>query len=238
MSWLQKLQAAYGNKPQATQQPSKTGEMPNTGNPAEGATPTAGVAPTTQNPLDFYASLQQNTGNPGTPAPQFNIPTETISKAAQQLNFANSIPPEALAKLQAGDLSALSDVLNSVGRSAYQAAIEHSTAVTGSFIDQRFQHEQGLLDGRISSKLVTSNLTSIKNLHPVAQGMFKDTVDRLRTQYPGASQEELESASWEIFQDMSGQFDRNGQQQQQQAEAEVIDYDVMGGFADPASPTQ
>ncbi len=226
MSWLQKLQQAYGAKP--TQEPIKpdaNGNMPNTQSKPE---PVQAL-----NPLDFYGQINQNSSNPAKPAPAFNIPSETIKTAASKLSFVDSIPQDAMAKLQAGDLSVLPDVLNAVGRTAYQTALEHGTAVTGQFLDTRFQHESEAIDSRISSKLVSSNLKSIESLHPVAQGMFRDAVEGLRQQYPGASQAELESAGWEIFQDMSGQFNRDGQLARQAEVAAEVDYDKMGGFAGP-----
>lgn len=234
MKWLQKLQQAYGSQPTAQPiKPDANGNMPNATHPAQ---PTP--APVQElNPLDLYGQLSQNSINPGKPAPAFTIPTETIQAAASKLNFLGGIPQDAMAKLQAGDLSALPDVLNAVGRQAYQTAVEHQTAVTGQFLDTRFQHEQEAMDNRMSGKLVASNLKSIEHLHPVAQGMFKQTVEGLRQQYPGASQAELENAGWEIFQDMSGQFDRNGQQAQQQQAAVEVDYDAMGGFGGDESST-
>ena len=230
MSFLTKL-ASYA-KPSSTS--TTEGKDPAKLEPISNAPTSA-----TQNPLDLYGALQQNSGNGSKTAPEFAIPSETIQKAAGQLDFVKSIPQDAMSKLQAGDLSALGEVLNAVGRNAYSMAMEHGIAVTGKHIGDRMAFESEGFDERISTKLTTSNVKSIESLHPNAQSMFKDTLVKLRKEYPGASQEELEGATWEIFQEFSGQFNKDGKQQEQQQKAQEVSYDDMAGYgAEGSTPTQ
>lgn len=196
-----------------------------------------GLQPAPQAPsgLDFFARLVQNNGagSNATAAPTFSIPQETLQQASSQLDFTQGIPPEAVQRLQGGDWTALTEILNHVGRTGYQAAMTHSMALTNRFVDDRLQHEAGTLDQRIGHRLATSNLPSIAELNPIAQTMFRDTMTHLQTAYPGASQAQLEQQAWTLMEDLGKQFDRTGRQQQQQQRAAEPDWDAYGGFTQP-----
>lgn len=233
MKFLQKLQTTFGPKPaqQAIVKPSTTGEMPNSEGTGGGKTPTAAPSPVSENPLDFYFQSRNNSSTTAKPgAPEFNIPTETIQGAASKLDFTGGISQEAMAKLQAGDFSVMPEILNAVGRNAYQTGIEHNVAITNKYVSDRLQYEQGVVDDRIGSRMVQGGLRSTAGLSPAAQKMFGDTVETLRQQYPGASIEDLEGAAMEIHQDMAQQFNFSGKAQEQAVAAQEVDYDQMGGY--------
>ena len=226
MNFLQKLQQmATGNKPAVE----PTGQLPNQQQQQQQQQP-INQPPKYENPLDLYGALGQNNASSTKTAPEFNIPAEKIGEVAGKIDFAKSIPQDAMAKLQAGDMNALVEIVSAVGRTAYASAMEHSQAVTGRYINDRMAFEQEGFDQRVNSHLVTSNVKSISSLHPQAQAMFKDTLRKLQAQYPGASPEDLEGAAWEIHENMASQFNRNQQAQQEQSKPAEYDYDSMAGY--------
>lgn len=236
MSFLKKLQEQFRSQP-ANAQPSQPTNPTQTAQPTNGAPASQGQA-TFENPLDFYGHLSQNTPTSTKTAPEFAIPSETIQKAAGSLDFAKSVPQDIIAKLQAGDMSAFAEALNIVGRQAYASAIEHSSALTNKFVGDRLAFESEGFDQRISSKLVTSGVKSIDSLHPQAQSMFRDNMERLRQQYPSATQQDLEGATWELMESLGKQFTRNDPaQQQQQQSNKVVDYDALAGYEPEQAPS-
>lgn len=183
--------------------------------------------------LDLFASLVQNNGAgqaTAAQAPSFTLPTETLQQASSKLDFAQGIPPEAIQRLQAGDMTALTEILNHTGRQAYQHAMTHSMALTDRFVSDRFQYESGLLDDRIGQRMATSNLQSVQELHPVAQNMFREAMRELQKGNPNATQAQLEAQAWTFLEEFGQQFNRTGRQQQQQQQAAQTNWDAYGGF--------
>lgn len=198
------------------------------GNPAGMQTPTQS---TPKSGLDMFAELMQNDNSKGSSnqPSSLNIPQDTISKVADSLNFSDSIPPEAMQKLQSGDLSALPEILNSVAKQVYSQAMQHSTGVTDKYLAGRFEQERsfGEQQARVSS--VTSNM-NISDLPPVAQDMFKNTAKAVAQKYPDLNSKQVEEQVWSMMQDMSDKFNRNKMQQDKQKQTQEVNYDDFGGF--------
>lgn len=226
-SFLQKLQAMATGKQPATVEPA--GQLPNQQQQQQQQQPNI-QQPQYENPLDLYSALSQNNASSTKTAPEFTIPQETIGKVSGQLDFTKSIPQDVMTRLQSGDQTALLEAFNFLGRAVYGTTMEHGVAVTGKHLNDRFAFEQEGFDARVNSHLTTSNVKSISSLHPQAQAMFKDTMRKLQAQYPGASQEDIEGAAWEIQESLASQFNRSQQQAQQEQKPQEYDYDSMAGY--------
>lgn len=237
MSWLNNLfagqapaaQAAPTQQPQATQvhQPS-----PEATQQAQQQTNGATVntqANVPQNPLDLFMQLGQNNGNGQQgQAPQFDIPQDTLATVAKQLDYSKAIPQEALQKLQSGDMSALGDILNSALQAQYMTMMQQMPKLTQAYVDNRISHDRQSFQSDVRSQVVENSL-NIKDLHPVAQTMFRDTAKKLAAQYPDANPKEIETQTWQLMETLGSQFNRTAQTQQQAQKASEVNWDEFIG---------
>lgn len=187
--------------------------------------------------LDYLRELFDNkpANGQGKQAPRLQLTAEQIGGVAQKHDFSSAVPQEALQKLQSGDMSALGDILNSVGRQIYQQAMQDATYLTDHYVDSRVGHENESFDARVARSMSTSNIQGINDLHPVAQNMLKQTISQMREFNPQASQSELEAQAWQMLQSLGSQFDREGRAKQQRAQQAEPDWDEYGGFAKDAN---
>lgn len=245
MSFLQGLFAKQASAAPATQptQPVNTNVANPTGSPhiqvptnqPEGnnqniPNPTGAPNPTKDfNPLDALGILQQNTNTDLGQAPSLNISPEALSEAASKIDFGKLIPQDAMQRLQdgmqQGDLSALPELLTSVMRNSWQMGIQHNSALVDKYVKDSTAYQQTSTQQSVREQVLTSQLPSVKDLHPVAKNMFIDTAKRLSRQYPEASPAEIESEVWTIMKSFSGELDVDKKQQTQQARASEIDWD-------------
>lgn len=164
-------------------------------------------------------------------APRLQLNGEQIGKVAAGHDYSSLVTPEAMAKLQAGDMSALGEMFNSLGRQVYQQAMQDATYLTDGFVDKRFSHADSQFEQRVARTTSTQNVQGINDLHPMAKNMLLSTVAQLREANPQAPQSELEAEAWELLHSLGNQFDRKGRQQQKQAQAAETDWDEVLGPA-------
>lgn len=240
MSWLNSLFS--GTAPQQTQQPAPTGQPP-AANPgvetpqngpaaqqvAANVQQTTQTAQTSANPLDILSVLGQNNANSQTSqAPSLSIPQDTLSKIAQSIDYSKAIPQEALQQLQQGDMSALGTILNSALQQQYVTLMEHQSAITNKFVQDRLAHEQGNLQQAMRGNIVDSSL-NIQDLHPTAQAMFRDVAKGFARQYPEATPQDIEQRTWEVMENLGNQFNRTQKQQAKAQTAAEVDWDKYLG---------
>lgn len=219
-------QAPAASTPEPQQQQQQTAPATQ----GEGQQTTQQQQAPSQNPLDSWKSLfdnkdTQDSNNP----PSMRIPQAKLGEIAQTLDFSQSIPPEALARLQEGDFSALGDVLNSVARNAYMQALDHSTGVTEHYLNTRLQSERDTFNTQARVSTVESQL-NVSDLDPVAQDMFRETARRVSVSNPTLNAKQVEEQTWSMMQAFSNQFNREGKQVAANKPKEV-DYDQLGGWS-------
>lgn len=209
------------------------GAQPTTGAPAEAVAQPGATDPIPPTGLDLFAQLVQNNGTAPTAgaAPSFNITPETLQAATAKMDFLQGAPADAMAKIQAGDMTGLLELIQYSAKSSYQSALTHNMALTDKFVNDRLAHDQPEIDKRIARGLATSDLQTIEDLHPVAQDMFKQTMVSLQNKFPQATRAQLEGQAWKMMEEFGKQFDRTGRQQQQKADAAAPNWDAYGGFA-------
>ena len=212
--------------------PNTNGAQPMPGNPdGKGNSTNQGNPPAQKSPLDSWAALYDTSNNQSENTPQsLRIPQDKLREVSGNMDFAQSVPPELISKFQSGDMSAFSEIMNTVGRQIYSTAMEHATGVTDHHLTSRFESERKASNKQARVSTVDSQL-NVSDLPQVAQGMFRDTAGRIASQNPNLSAKEVEEQTWTIMQEFSNQFNRTGKQQSQQQKAQEIDYDRLGGFA-------
>ena len=233
MSWLNNLFS--GQAPAAQQAPATTA-APATG--GQQASPeatqqvqqqTTAATNVSNNPLDLFMQLGQNNGNGQQgQAPQFDIPQDALATVAKQLDYSKAIPQEALQKLQSGDMSALGDILNSALQAQYMTMMQQMPKLTQAYVDNRISHDRQSFQSDVRSQVVENSL-NIKDLHPVAQTMFRDTAKKLAAQYPDANPKEIETQTWQLMETLGSQFNRTAQTQQQAQKASEVNWDEFIG---------
>lgn len=233
MSWLNNLFS--GQAPAAQQAPATTAAPANGGQQASPEATqqvqqqTNTATNVSNNPLDLFMQLGQNNGNGQQgQAPQFDIPQDTLATVAKQLDYSKAIPQEALQKLQSGDMSALGDILNSALQAQYMTMMQQMPKLTQAYVDNRISHDRQSFQSDVRSQVVENSL-NIKDLHPVAQTMFRDTAKKLAAQYPDANPQEIEQQTWQLMETLGGQFNRTAQTQQKAQKASEVNWDEFIG---------
>lgn len=164
------------------------------GQPADGQMP--GTNQTPANPLDAYKKMFDNAANTGTQAPEFKLDPEVLSKVSSGMDFTRGVNPELLQKATSGDVNSLMEIIKAVGQNAYRASIEHNTALTGTYLDQRSSFDQGRVQGNVRQQLTQAELAQTPNYeHPV----IKNELNRIASQYaranPDASPQSIAKAA-------------------------------------------
>jgi hypothetical protein len=94
-----------------------------------------GTDPNNQNPLDVYSKMFDNANKDSDiQAPTFKIDPKVLSEVSGKMDFTRGIDAEILQKASSGDTAALLSLIKTVGQNSYRAAIEHSTALTDTFL--------------------------------------------------------------------------------------------------------
>ena len=233
MSWLNNLFAgqapAAQQAPAATQAPANGGQQASPEATAQVQQQTTAATTVSNNPLDLFMQLGQNNGNGQQgQAPQFDIPQDALATVAKQLDYSKAIPQEALQKLQSGDMSALGDILNSALQAQYMTMMQQMPKLTQAYVDNRISHDRQSFQSDVRSQVVENSL-NIKDLHPVAQTMFRDTAKKLAAQYPDANPQEIEQQTWQLMETLGGQFNRTAQVQQKAQKASEVNWDEFIG---------
>lgn len=240
------LNAIFGGGGQqeapAAQQPTQAHQPGSQGTPGQPSMPQnngqanldtdpsgTGAQNSTPNPLDTFRGLYDNKGTQDSNTPQsMRIPKDKLGEVAGQLDFSQAVSPEALEQLQNGDFSGFAEILNSVGRSAYSMALDHSTGVTEHYLNNRLATEQANYAKQARVSTVESQL-NIADLEPVAQDMFRETARRVASAQPNLNSKEVEEQTWQMMQAFSNQFNRQGRQSEA-AKPKEINYDQLGGW--------
>lgn len=124
-----------------------------------------------ENPLDTYAKLFDNAAkNSDIQAPNFSIDPKIIGEVAGKLDFTKGLSPEVMAKANSGDAAAMVELINTVGRNAYSASLEHTTKLTDTHLGQRSEFESRKTKAAVRSSMTAEAFAANSNLqHPVVR---------------------------------------------------------------------
>ena len=156
-----------------------------------------GTDPNTVNPLDAYKKMFDNASNGSEiQAPQFKLDPAVINDVSGKMDFTKGVDPEVLSKATNGDVSAMMQIIKTVGQNSYKAAIEHGTALTDTFITQRGEYEKSQISNGVRSQLTNNELSSAPNYsHPVVKAELNRVAAGFARANPDASPSEVAKAA-------------------------------------------
>lgn len=203
-------------------------------------TPNQGVNPQTPqqpvegaSPLDQFIQSSDNTdqgGNNSTQEPQtppsvFDSNIDQFRTLAQNQNYAAGVTQEKLQAVLQGDVNALMDMLNDVGRNAFANASFASSQIAKSGFNSQLEQFQSttlpqvLTDNNHRQALQTNGNEILK--HPAVAPLVESQTQALRNQFPNASPQEIQDKVMEFFTSFAGLMTNQvAEQQQPQAPAD------------------
>lgn len=216
---------------QPVTQPTQTdtngaGAGDNTPTDANGKMPGTNQSPA--NPLDAYSKLFDNAANGNQDAPpSFNLDPKVVGETAGKMDFLSTADQELMTKAQGGDASAMIQLMNSVARGAYSAALQHSSTLTDKFVGLRSDYDSKRIGSSVKQELTTQKLSSLPNAdHPVVKQQLADTARRLSSQYPDATPDWIADQARQYITDLASALNPNaGSQQGGQAAPKDTNWD-------------
>lgn len=191
---------------QQQQQPAAPAPTGGTTVPVTPETPAGQMPGSAQQPvnaLDAYSKLFDNSAKAPDVAPSFNLDPKILGEAAGSMNFTQGIPQELMAKATSGDANALIEMMNLVGRAAYQSSLSHSTALTDKFVAARSEFDLKGVGAQVTKQLTNSALADAPNYqHPVVKAEFTRIANAFQAQNPDSSPAEIAAATKTYMQDL------------------------------------
>jgi hypothetical protein len=202
------------NAPQGNNGPQ--GNNQNQGNNQGGGTPNpvTNNPETMPNPLDAYAKMWDTANKQTEAAPEFNLDPKVLGDVTGSMNFLDGIPQELQQRATSGDSAALMEMMNLVGRNTYKMALQHTSSLTGKFVDARSQYDSKRIPGNVRNELTQNALSSTPNYqHPVVRQQLKDVAERLQSQNPEASPQQIADMAKKYLSDLVSAINpQSGQQ--------------------------
>lgn len=181
----------FKQQPQQPQQEQKGLSDPNPPVDENGKIP--GSEQITVNPLDAYNKMYENANKASEmEPPKFAIDRKVLDEVSSGLDFTQGINPDLMEKALSGDTKALLEVIQSVGRNAYKASLEHVTALTDVHLNQRAEFDSKRLNQSIRQQLTSEALSSIPNYtHPRVKAELNRIASTFAAANPDASPKQI-----------------------------------------------
>jgi hypothetical protein len=189
-----------------SQQPTPGKDSLSAPNPVVDATgKIPGTEPLNQNPLDIYSKMFDNAANNSDiQAPTFKLDPKVLGDVSSKMDFTRGINPEVLTKATSGDVSALMDIIKTVGQNAYRTSLEHSTSLTDTFLTQRGEFEGKQVAKGVKNQLTSNELSNAPNYsHPVVKAELNRVAAQMSAANPDASPQEIAKAAQQYINDLS-----------------------------------
>lgn len=189
-----------------SQQPTTGKDSLSAPNPTVDATgKIPGTEPLSQNPLDIYNKMFDNAANNSDiQAPSFKLDPKVLGDVSSKMDFTRGINQEVLSKATNGDVSALMDIIKTVGQNAYKASLEHSTSLTDTFLTQRGEFEGKQVAKGVKNQLTSNELSNAPNYsHPVVKAELNRVAAQMSAANPDASPVEIAKAAQQYINDLS-----------------------------------
>lgn len=191
---------------QQQQPPAKPGQGQQP--PANQQSGQAGGVENLPNPMDAYAKMFDNTATgEAKVAPKFAIDPEVLGKVSGGLSFSDHVTPDFLTKIQSGDIQAVKDAFDGVGRSVYSTVMGHSSTLTDRFVDARLSHDRSGLDQSIRTSLTKNSLSKLAEGNPALAQQVNAIGEQLLSAHPDATPEWIEQQTKNYFITVAKQLD-------------------------------
>lgn len=186
-----------------TQVQRNLGDSPPSTGPDGKTMPGTGVAP--QNPLDIYTKLMEDAAkNTDTQAPVFKLDPKVLGEVSSKMDFTASVDPALMQKAMQGDVQALLQVMQTTNQNAYKAALEHSSALTDTFINKRSDFESQQINKGVKTQLTHQSLSEAPNYnHPAVKNELNRVAEQFSRANPDQSPQEIAKAAQKYIQDLA-----------------------------------
>jgi len=197
--------APVGTAPTIQQKPTpepKLGDSPITKDAEGNPIPPSG---TPVNPLDAYSKMFENASKSSSiEAPAFKLDPKVLGEVSTSMDFTKGVQSELMDKALQGHTQALLAVIQSVGRNAYSASLEHATALTETHLGQRAAYETQQLNKGVKQQLTSNALSTAPNYnHPVVKAELNRVAAQFASGNPDASPQEIATAAQKYITDLS-----------------------------------
>lgn len=178
------------------------------------------------NPLDAYAKMYEDANKSSDlAAPVFKLDQKVIGEVSKSMDFTRGLDQTLLENALKGDTKSLLSVIQEVGRNAYSASLEHTTALTDTHLNQRSEFEKKRIEAGVRSQLTTSALADAPNYnHPVAKAELNRVASMYAASNPDATPQQIAQAAQKHLQDLAAALAPQKSQEQQQADAGETDW--------------
>lgn len=154
-------------------------------------------------PLDVYSKMFDNPSNKEAP-PSFTMDDKILGDVAKGQDFMRGVDADLVAKATSGDVQALMQMMNEVGRNAYKASLSHSGKLTEGFITSREGYNEKGFSSKVRGELTVNALTGTPNFkNPVVRKQLTMIAENLQKQHPDAAPEEIAQMSREYITELS-----------------------------------
>lgn len=189
------------------------------------------------NPLDSFAKIFDNANKvdddpnkaPKGP-PKFELDPKILGEVASKLDFTQGINPELMQKATSGDVQSMVAVMQEVGRNAYRASLEHSSRLSDSYLNGRFQFEAGNMGNLVKQHMTNNSIASNPALkHP----LIKQEVTRLASlmskspEYADSSPEQLQDMALQYITSLAEAANSTNKSQEPAPNAGLVDWDKL-----------
>jgi hypothetical protein len=183
--------------------PGNLGDSPATTDATGKKMPGTGVAE--QNPLDIYSKLMEDAAkNSDAQAPTFKLDPKVLGEVSSKMDFMSGVPQELMEKASKGDVQALLQVMQTTNQNAYKAALEHSSALTDTFINQRSDFETKQINKGVKTQLTHQSLSEAPNYnHPAVKNELNRVAEQFARANPDQSPQEIAKAAQKYIQDLA-----------------------------------
>lgn len=169
-----------------------------------GGTPPDPNANKPSNPMDSYAKMFDNASKADA-APVLQLDDKTLSGVTDSLDFTTALPSDLRARIESGDGKAMMEGLNLIARGAYKTSLQHSTALTDRFVEAREGHANKGFGSKVKNVMTSNELANTSNFeHPVVRQQLTEVANRLQTQNPDASPQQIATMAKQYLIDLAG----------------------------------
>jgi len=156
------------------------------------------------------------------------LSNDNLTPVMDKMNFAANLPPEMTARLEQGDMSALTPILEHVARNVYSNAMQHSTALVDKHLESRLDAMSGKMETAARSAVTKQSVAaSIPTDNPLVRSEMNRISEQLQVKYPDAPAAWVAEQAQRYITELAGAFGSGDSSGASQAPAAPEQVDFM-----------
>lgn len=198
---------------QPQQQPNQGQQSQPQGDPNQGQQPNGQSTPNSQingsntppDPMAAYAKMFDNNPNQNSEAaPSFSLDPKVLDQVTGSMDFMQGANQELVQKATNGDVGALMELMNHVGRKAYRSSLEHSSTLTDKFVNLREGHFSKGIPNAVREELTMGAITGSEGgvTSPVVRQQLVEIAKKIQKANPDASPHEVAQSARKYVSDL------------------------------------